>query len=115
MALPGIDLSLDQTSDLPFEGVYGNWHERAIPLTIRERVMLDVMATLKNTTNWEEKVFDEAIVSRWESEARVAGDSWRAKDQAQTGELQSLAPRDASRQKRISEAMFQYVSAATLA
>lgn len=115
MALPGINLSLDQRSDLPFEGMYGNWYERAIPLTVRERVMLDVMATLKNKSNWEEKVLDEAIVSRWRSEVCAAGDSWRAKDRAQTGELQSLAPRDAQRQKRVSKAMFQYVSDANLA
>ena len=64
MSLPGINLPLVQQSDLPLEGFDGNWHERAIALTVRERVMLDVIATIKKKRKWEKKVFDEAVVRK---------------------------------------------------
>ena len=112
MALPGIDLPLEQTSELPIEGAAGNWHKRAIPLTIRERVMLDLMAALKNKPDWEKKIFDKDIVRKWRAEALALGDSWRARDKSQTGEVQGLAPTTASRQRVVSKAMFKYVSGA---
>lgn len=109
MALPGIDLPLRQSSELPSEGAYGNWHKRAIPLTVRERVMLDLMAALKNKQGWERKIFDDSIVDRWRAEALAAGHSWRTRDESQTGEVEGLAPAADSRQRVMSEAMFQYV------
>lgn len=110
MELPGINSSLYQESDLPIEGVEGNWHERATPLTVRERVMMDVMATLKNKRSWEEKMFNEAIVRKWTSEAVTSRDSWYTKDKSQTGEFQGLVPAYSERQRGITEAMFRYVS-----
>lgn len=109
MAFPGIDLPLEQTSELPTEGADGNWHKRAIPLTVRERVMLDLMAALKNKPGWEKKIFDDKIVGKWRAEALSSGDSWRTKDESQTGGVQGLAPEATSRQRVVSEAMFQYV------
>lgn len=109
IAFPGIDLPLRQSSELPTEGAYGNWHKRAIPLTVRERVMLDLMAALKNKQGWERKIFDNSIVDKWRAEALAAGDSWRTRDESQTGEVEGLAPAANSRQRVVSEAMFQYV------
>jgi hypothetical protein len=48
MALPGIDLPLDQNFELPTEDANSNWQQRAIPFIVRERVMLDLMAVLKS-------------------------------------------------------------------
>lgn len=69
MNLPGIDLPLQQESGLRTEGDDATWYEHALPLTVRERVMLDIMAALKNKTDWERKVFDDTIVEKWQNEA----------------------------------------------
>lgn len=66
MALPGIDLPLDQNFELPTEDANGNWQQRAIPLIVRERVTLDLMAVLKNKSGWEKEIFDNAIVDNGE-------------------------------------------------
>jgi len=112
MALPGIDSPLEQKSDLPIEGVNGNWDRRAIPLTVRERVMLDLMAALKNKRDWEKKIFDNDIVGKWTAEALASGDSWRDmldEDDPQDWFVENLGPASKSRQRVVSEAMFQYV------
>lgn len=120
MALPGIDLPLKQSSDLPTEGIDGDWRSIAKPITVRERVMMDLMAVLKDKSGWEEKVFDQVVVEKWKSEAISAGDSMRARDEAISSERQDtdgpvdrLAP--SSRQRVISEAVFDYVGLFTRA
>ncbi|GAB7327081.1 hypothetical protein MBLNU13_g11006t1 [Cladosporium sp. NU13] len=55
IALPGIGAPIVQESRLPIEGQRGDWHEYALPLTIRERVIMDVTATIKNKPDWERK------------------------------------------------------------
>jgi hypothetical protein len=123
MALPGIDLPLDQHSDLPTEGQRGYWYEKALPVTVRERVMLTVMAALKDKPDWERKVFDELIVSRWRAEALTASNTLQT--QNQTGDVatagdestqQSEAKDPTShynapaRQRVVTERLFQCVS-----
>lgn len=117
MALPGIGLPLKQGSPLPTEGQHGNWRVFALPLTVRERVMIEIMAVLKDKPDWERKVFDASIVARWRQEA-LAGNSvaqaqhedGAAEDvqQTESGDVTVDAP-TTPRQKTISEAMFQYV------
>lgn len=73
--LPGINAPLyEETSSLFLSGLFNNWYETALPITVRERVMLGVMAALKDKKNWEEKVFDPIIVGKWKSEALEARD-----------------------------------------
>jgi hypothetical protein len=109
MALPGIGSPLERKSDLPIEGVDGTWNRRAIPLPVRERVMLDLMATLKNKRGWEQKVFENNIVGKWTAEALASGDSWLVRDETENWPVEDLAPAATSRQRVVSEAMFQYV------
>jgi hypothetical protein len=119
IALPGIGLPLKQESPLPFEGQDGNWRDVALPLTVRERIMIAIMAVLKDKPDWERKVFDETIVARWRQES-VAGnsvaqvqaeDATTEHDQDQQTESEDATQGVAApaRQKIISEAMFQYV------
>lgn len=73
--LPGINAPLyNETSSSFLTGVFNNWDETALPITVRERVMLGVMAALKDKKNWEEKIFDPVIVRKWKSEALEASD-----------------------------------------
>jgi hypothetical protein len=119
MALPGIGLPLKQESPLPFEGQDGNWREVALPLTVRERIMIAIMAVLKDKPDWERKVFDETIVARWRQESLAensvaqiqAEDATTEHDQEQQTESDDATHDVATpaRQKIISEAMFQYV------
>jgi len=115
MALPGIGLPLKQESPLPTEGQDGNWREVALPLTVRERVMIAIMAVLKDKPDWERKVFDETIVARWRQES-LASHTETEDTAAEHDEEQQTESEDATlnvttpaRQRIISEAMFQYV------
>lgn len=120
MRLPGIDLPLMQTTGLRIEGDASNWHEHAIPLTVRERVMLDLMATLKNKTDWESKVFDNSIVGKWRGEALSSNNAVLSDGQtlstgadvdahqANTGD-EKLISSNPARQRVITENLFRYV------
>ena len=121
MKLPGIGLPLQQKSGLRTEGRYGNWYEHALPLTIRERVMMDIMARLKDKMDWERKVFDDAIVSKWRDEAlsstQLGPLTNPAPHTGSIGDLQQTNNDDEDdygmnsleRQRVVSEEMFQYV------
>jgi len=123
IALPGIGLPLNQYSALPTEGRCGYWYEHALPVTVRERVMIAIMATLKDKPDWERKVFDDLIVGRWRAEALAASTAMQAQDQisetATTGDEQTQ-PSVATdptcdynapvRQRVVTEKLFQYVS-----
>ncbi|KXS95124.1 hypothetical protein AC578_2878 [Pseudocercospora eumusae] len=66
--LPGCGLELVQESDLP---IALDWH--ASPMTVKERAMIGLMLALKDKPQWDRKVFDEKIVSKWRTEAAA----WR--------------------------------------
>ena len=123
MQLPGIGLPLNQHSALPLEGRRGYWYERALPLTVRERVMIAIMAALKDKPDWERKVFNELIVDRWRAEALAASSTMQAQDQASevaTIEDEQTQPSEATdpissynapaRQRVVTERLFQCVS-----
>lgn len=123
IALPGIGLPLSQHSALPTEGRCGYWYEHALPVTVRERVMMAIMATLKDKPDWERKVFDDLIVGRWRAEALTASSAMQAQDQTSetaTTEDEQTQPSEAAdptsdynapvRQRVVTERLFQYVS-----
>lgn len=90
--LPGINAPLyNETSSSFLSGIFNNWYEAALPITVRERVMLGVMAALKDKKNWEEKVFDPVIVGKWKSEALEASDRMV---QSENQDLANSAPED---------------------
>jgi hypothetical protein len=94
-----------------------------MPITVRERVMIAVMAALKDKLDWERKVFDELIVDKWRQEALTASDIMQTEDgksdtaaavdePTQQGEVRDPishynAP---ARQRVVTERLFQYVS-----
>lgn len=118
MNLPGIDLPLQQSSGLRAEGHYANWHEHALPLTVRERVMLDIMATLKDKSDWERKVFDDRIVGKWREEAlsstRLDTSTNRTQNASAVSDSHDIEDDDddpwnpPARQKVVTEKLFQY-------
>jgi hypothetical protein len=121
MDRPGLGQPLPQQSPLRTEGRGGNWFEVALPVTVRERAIIAITAALKDKPEWERKVFDETIVSKWRSEA--VGGSNIVQNQLQTatateGDLvQQTEPKYATldfdapeRQRVITENLFQYVS-----
>lgn len=123
MDLPGIGAPIVRDSGLPTEGRTGTWNYHALPVTVRERVIMAVTATLKDKPAWERKVFDEAVVVKWESEALARDDITQSQsrsleqsngsasstdEQAQQTERRDANP--PSRQRVITEALFQYVS-----
>ena len=88
--------------------------------------MIALMATLKDKPEWNRKVFDEQIVSRWRSEALEFGKTMAAvqtlpmeprnDDEGEEGEEEPQPGNGASiefdgqdRQKLVSERMFDYV------
>jgi hypothetical protein len=116
-ALPGIHLPIKQESELPTEGRRGTWRGYALPLTVRERIMIAVMAALKDKPHWERKVFDELIVDKWRQEALTATDSIQAQDGTSVEQPQQSEVRDATshynapaKQRMVTERLFQYVS-----
>lgn len=64
LGLPFFGKPFEQESDLH---TAEDW--LASPLTVRERSMLSLMLALKDKPEWDRKVFDEEIVSRWRKEA----------------------------------------------
>ena len=42
---------------------------RAPLLPVREYTMMEIMNRISDKPNWETKVFDDAITSKWKSEA----------------------------------------------
>ena len=119
MHLPGIGASIVQESRLPTEGKRGDWHEFALPLTIRERVIMDVTATIKDKPDWERKVFDETVVAKWRSEALLANEivpnehrstNGVTREDEQADEYESEGATSPPRQRVVTESLFQYVS-----
>lgn len=85
--------------------------------------MMAIMATLKDKPDWERKVFDDLIVSRWRAEALTASSAMQAQDQTSetaTTEDEQTQPSEATdptsdynapvRQRVVTERSFQYVS-----
>jgi hypothetical protein len=62
--LPGFGLPLERSSEIPTATV--GW--LANPISVRERTMIALMATLKDKSDWHRKAFDEEIVGKWRSE-----------------------------------------------
>lgn len=123
LALPGIGLPIKQDSELPIEGRRGDWRHCATPVTVRERVMIAIMAALKDKPDWERKVFDELTVDKWRQEALTASDAVQAQEgtsdtpTAVDEQTQPDEVRDATshynapaRQRVVTERLFQYVS-----
>jgi hypothetical protein len=119
MHLPGIGAPIVQESRLPTEGKRGDWHELALPLTIRERVIMDVTATIKDKPDWERKVFDETVVAKWRSEALLANEivpsehrstNGVTREDEQADESESEGAFSPSRQRVVTESLFLYVS-----
>lgn len=88
-------------------------------LTIRERVITDVTAVIKDKLDWERKVFDDTIVAKWKSEALAGNEIVQSEDPSNGGvageEEQAEQPESKSaisppRQRVVTEVLFQYVS-----
>ena len=83
--------------------------------------MIALMATLKDKPDWSRKVFDEAIVAKWRSEALDFGKTMTAvesrseedgrTDNEDSGRRngESIEFDGSDRQKLVSERMFDYV------
>lgn len=119
MELPGVGAPIVQRSGLPTEGRTGNWREIALPITVRERVIIAVIAALKDKPDWERKVFDENVVAKWRSEALAGNNTAQRRGEAnktdacEYDQAQQTEPRDTTLPKRqmvITENLFQYVS-----
>lgn len=119
MHLPGLGAPIVQESRLPTEGKRGVWHEFALPLTIRERAIMDVTAAIKDKPDWERKVFDETVVAKWRSEALLANEivpsehrttNGVTREDEQADESESEGAISPSRQRVVTEGLFQYVS-----
>ena len=67
--LPGFGLSLEQEPRIP--NAMNSWDTS--PITVRERSMIALMATIKDKPEWTRKVFDETIVAKWRAEAQEFG------------------------------------------
>lgn len=68
---PGFGLCIDHEEDNPFPLAIGDdpWGSKGV--TLREKRMLDFVNKITDKPDWEVKVFDETIVSRWRAEADV--------------------------------------------
>lgn len=83
--------------------------------------MMDIMARLKDKMDWERKVFDDAIVSKWRDEAlsstQLGPLTNPAPHTGSVGDLQQTNNDDEDdygmnsleRQRVVSEELFQYV------
>ena len=90
-----------------------------MPLTVRERVMIAIMAVLKDKPDWERKVFNDIIVARWRQESMAENsvahiqteDATAEHDQEHQTESEEATQDVATpaRQKIVSEAMFHCV------
>ena len=121
--LPGFGFPLKQKSVLPT--ATEDWFAK--PIMVRERVMIALMATLKDKPNWERKVFDDEIVQTWRGEALQFGRTMTAPESDTTTGPQSESDEDdedrfkgkrngnsiefdgTDLQKQVSERMFDYV------
>lgn len=115
--LPGFGLSLEQTSGVA--NAIDSWD--ASPITVRERSMIALMATIKDKPEWSLKVFDETIVAKWRAEALEFGKELVAQprpeeasddneDRERPGNGERIDFDGSSRQKTVSGKMFDYVS-----
>ena len=116
--LPGFGLPLEQKTGIP--NAMDSWNTR--PITVRERSMIALMATIKDKPDWTRKVFDETIVSKWRAEALQFGKDNVVQSQPNEGggeeedatdqrNGESIEFDGSNRQKTVSERMFDYVSA----
>lgn len=131
--LPGINAPLSKEAGdwSLFGGIEAGYFDIALPLMVRERVMLGVMAALKDKRNWEEKVFDPVIVTRWRSEALAAsramleteqqtpaaessGEEDKAAAKAKSIEFEIEHLSAPARQRVVTEKLFDYVSRALI-
>ena len=127
--LPGFGLPLEQKSILPT--ATESWF--VVPTMVRERVMIGLMGTLKDKPDWERKVFNDEIVSKWRAEALHFGKTMSAniRDENEASpnnyngdegeDEDDDSPRNlenseniefdgSARQKQISRKMFDYAS-----
>jgi hypothetical protein len=120
LQLPGFGLPLEQSSNIP-TATGGWWAE---PITVRERTMIALMATIKDKPDWNRKVFNEDIVCKWRSEVLEFGRNMThvqphpqeepGDDFERSGSAGINGARiefgGSDRQKTVSERMFDYVS-----
>jgi hypothetical protein len=105
--LPGTGVTLEQASGLPTEGRKSYWYETALPVTIRERVVIAVTEALKHEPDWERKVFGEASVGKWMSEVLGGANAMLSQDLTITS---VDGQPDFTRQQVVTETLFQHVS-----
>lgn len=113
--LPGFGMELEQESNLP---IALDWY--ASPTTVHERAIIGLMLALKDKPEWDRKVFDEEIASKWRKEATAwrlergshassfggQKNPWNGSD----GNGVNLDIDGIQRQKDINEPDFDYVS-----
>lgn len=70
---PGLGLPIDHggknVTTFPLAVGYCPWISKGV--TLREQRMLDFISHITDKPDWESKVFDDEIVSRWRAEADV--------------------------------------------
>ena len=96
----------------PLRDATESWYAR--PITVRERVMIALMAALKDKAGWDRKVFDEEIVSRWRAEAVQSIPSpptggMYGDDNSDRKNGENIDFDGTTRQKTVSARMFDYV------
>ncbi|KAF8885764.1 hypothetical protein BD779DRAFT_657637 [Infundibulicybe gibba] len=74
IGLPGCGLPLNHMVKARFRNalVPTSWRARLPLITLRERTMLSLMNQLSDKPDWDKKVFDETIASKWKAEALEA-------------------------------------------
>jgi hypothetical protein len=80
IALPGIGLPLGQRDELPHDAGGSSWSKLAHPVTVRELIIIAVLAALKDKPDWEHKIFDGRIVDEWRLEVLKASNAMQAQD-----------------------------------
>lgn len=122
MGLPGIDVALTHPHGLVTAGRRGWWHELALPITVRERVIMALTASIKNKPSWQLNVGGQGVPPVWMEVAlrNSDGDSVAQNQDQQLDFDFHIAQAQAQiaalnfeerpgRQKVITEKLFQYV------
>lgn len=65
--LPGFGLPVNYRPDEHFPNAVLDWSGTI--LTVRELNMMAIMDKITDKTDWDKKIFDEAIVQKWRQEA----------------------------------------------
>ena len=68
---PGFGLPVNYQPPEHFPNACLDWS--GTPLTVRERTMMALMDQITDKPNWDQKVFDQNITSKWRGEARESG------------------------------------------